>query len=567
MSESVLGGRYRVEARIGAGGMAEVFRGFDTVLHRTVAIKTLNAPYARDASFVERFRREAQAAARLSHPNIVATYDSGSDGGTQFIVMEFIEGRTLAEFLGTGKQLTAAHATQIAEEVCHALTAAHAQGVIHRDIKPGNIMVTRDGSVKVMDFGIARMVSGPETAPQTSVVMGTATYISPEQAKGLPVDARSDLYSLGAVLYEMLAGRPPFVGESSVAVAYKQVNEAPQPPSLHNADVPPALDAVVMRALAKNPANRYPDAAAFCADLVRARTGQAVEATPLLPLAGDATQVISRPRSTEILPPVVDPPGSGRKVWLGILIGVLVVAVIAGGGFLLAGTLLGNNPSPSAQVKPVPKLTGLTQSAAEAALKKAGFNTNPTISSQVSTSPPGTVISQNPAAGTPTATDAVVTLVVAKAAAQVPVPNLSLLTVAQARTALTAVHLKLAPPTTAPSTTPIGEVISQDPAAGTPVAKGTIVHIVTSSGTPSPTTADVPDVTCLTLGSARAKLTHAGFSVVNAGPASSFNATCPSGNGRIGAQSPGPGPAPFGSTVTIYTNPDPSPSPSPSPTP
>ena len=564
MSESVLGGRYRVEARIGAGGMAEVFRGFDTTLHRTVAIKTLNAPYARDASFVERFRREAQAAARLSHPNIVATYDSGTDGDTQFIVMEFIEGRTLAEFLGSGKTLTPLHATEIAEEVCNALTAAHAQGVIHRDIKPGNIMVTRDGSVKVMDFGIARMVSGPETAPQTSVVMGTATYISPEQAKGQPVDARSDLYSLGAVLYEMLAGRPPFVGESSVAVAYKQVNEMPQPPSVHNANVSAGLDAVVMRALAKNPANRYPDAAALCADLVRARTGQAVEATPLLPLAGDATQVISRPRSTEILPPVVDPPGSGRKVWLGILIGVLVVAVIAGAGILLANGLLGGKASPTAQIKPVPKLTGLDETAARAALTKAGFTGKVTINEQISTDPAGIVIAQDPIAGTPTAVDAEITLTVTKAAKQIPVPDLSTMTVDEARTALTGVFLKLGSTTTAPSDAPVGEVISQDPAASTPVAKGTAVNIVTSTG---PASVNVLDVRCLTLGSATAKLTKAGFTVVNAGPATTFNATCPPGTGRIAEQSPGPGPAPPGSTVTIYTNPASSPSPSDSPSP
>ena len=563
MSEAVLGGRYRVEARIGAGGMAEVFRGFDTVLHRTVAIKTLNAPYARDASFVERFRREAQAAARLSHPNIVATYDSGTDGDTQFIVMEFIEGRTLAEFLGTGKRLTPIHAAQIAEDVCNALTAAHAQGVIHRDIKPGNIMVTRDGSVKVMDFGIARMVSGPETAPQTSVVMGTATYISPEQAKGLPVDARSDLYSLGAVLYEMLAGRPPFVGESSVAVAYKQVNEVPQPPSVHDPDVPAALDAVVMRALAKNPANRYPDAAAFCADLIRARKGEAVEATPLLPIAGDATQVISRPRSTEVLPPMIDPPGSGRKVWLGILIGVLVVAVIAGGGILLANGLLGNGSSPSPQLKPVPKLIGLDQAAAVTALTTAGFTKDPDVTTRQSAQPVGTVIQQDPIAGTPTSTDAVVKLVVAKAIKQIPVPSLSTMTVDQARAALTVVGLKLGPQTTGPSDAPVGEVISQDPAAGTPVAKGTAVSVVTSSG---PASVTVLDVVCLPYGSAKAKLQQAGFVVVDGGPAASINTSCPAQN-RVAAQDPGPGPAADGSTVTIFTNPAPSPSPSPSPTP
>jgi beta-lactam-binding protein with PASTA domain/predicted Ser/Thr protein kinase len=564
MSGSVLGGRYRVEARIGAGGMAEVFRGFDTTLNRTVAIKTLNAPYARDASFVERFRREAQAAARLSHPNIVATYDSGTDGDTQFIVMEFIEGRTLAEFLGSGKTLTRVHATEIAEKVCEALTAAHSQGVIHRDIKPGNIMVTRDGSVKVMDFGIARMISGPETAPQTSVVMGTATYISPEQAKGLPVDARSDLYSLGAVLYEMLAGRPPFIGDSSVAVAYKQVNETPQPPSVHNPDVPPSLDAVVMRALAKNPANRYQDAASFCTDLERTRLGEAVDAPPLLPLAGDATQVISRPRSTEILPPVSDPPGSGRKVWLGVLIGVLIVAMIAGAGYLLANTLLSNNPSPSAVLKPLPDVTGKDQATAEAELAKAGFK-NIKIQQQVSTTDkPGTVITQAPSATTPTLTDATITLTIAKAEPKVSVPNLNGLTADAARAQILGAKLKVGTDTPAASSAPIGTVISQTPPAGNLVPKNTVVNFTTSSG---PDSVSVPDVTCLTLGSARAKLTKAGFQVVEGGTADTFNSSCPPGSGRIAMQDPGPGPQPPGTTVTIYTQPEQSPPPTDSPSP
>ncbi len=209
MNGSVLGDRYRLEARIGAGGMAEVYRGFDPVLNRTVAIKILLPQFARDASFVERFRREAQAAARLNHPNIVGVYDTGADDGTQFIVMEFIEGRTLADFLAAGRRPTPVQAAEISQRICGALAAAHAQGVIHRDIKPGNVMVTRDGTVKVMDFGIARITTGVETAPQTSAVLGTASYLSPEQAQGGPLDARTDIYSLGAVLYELLTGRPP----------------------------------------------------------------------------------------------------------------------------------------------------------------------------------------------------------------------------------------------------------------------------------------------------------------------------------------------------------------------
>ena len=339
----MLGGRYRVEARIGSGGMGEVYRGVDTVLDRTVAIKILLPQFARDVSFVERFRREAQAAARLNHPNLVGIYDSGADGETQFIVMEFIEGRTLADFMSSGGRFTTVHAVEVAEKICDALAYAHVAGVIHRDIKPANVMVTRKGEVKVMDFGIARIVAGPQTAPQTSAVLGTAAYISPEQAQGQPVDGRSDIYSLGAVLYEMLTGRPPFTGDSSVAVAYKQVNESPVLPSIANREVSPLLDAVLMRALAKNPANRYQTADEFRADLERARLGQDVLATPLMPAGEDATQVINRPQATAILPPQESPPGSGRKVWLGVLIGIIVVAVLAGAGYLLAQGLLGEH--------------------------------------------------------------------------------------------------------------------------------------------------------------------------------------------------------------------------------
>ncbi|HEX6844556.1 MAG TPA: protein kinase, partial [Actinomycetota bacterium] len=249
MNESTLGDRYRIEARIGAGGMAEVYRGLDPVLNRTVAIKVLLPQFARDAGFVARFRREAQAAARLNHPNIVGVFDTGADGDTQYIVMEFIEGRTLADVLASGKRPTPIQSVELAQRVGQALAAAHDQGIVHRDIKPANVMVTREGKVKVMDFGIAR-VETVETAPQTSSVLGTPTYLSPEQAQGLKVDARSDIYSLGVLLYELLAGRPPFTGDSPVAIAYKQVNETPEPPGTLNPDVTPRLDAVVMKALA-----------------------------------------------------------------------------------------------------------------------------------------------------------------------------------------------------------------------------------------------------------------------------------------------------------------------------
>ncbi|MEO8475896.1 MAG: Stk1 family PASTA domain-containing Ser/Thr kinase, partial [Actinomycetota bacterium] len=473
MSDSVLGGRYRVEARIGAGGMAEVFRGFDSVLHRTVAIKTLLPQFARDEAFVARFRREAQAAARLNHPNIVAAYDTGSDDGTHYIVMEFVEGRTLAEFLSSGRQPTPVQSSEISQKIAGALAAAHAQGVIHRDIKPGNVMVTRDGTVKVMDFGIARMTTGVETAPQTSAVLGTATYLSPEQAQGGPVDARTDIYSLGTVLYELVAGRPPFTGESPVTIAYKQVNETPVPPSQLNPDVPAPLDAVIMKALSKNPANRYQTADDFAADLERVVTGQQVEATPLLAGMGDATQVISRPAQTSVLPPVTDESTSGRKVWLGILIGILIVAVLGGGGYLLVTSLTGDDSG--TVLVDVPNVVDQPYETARAQLEDLGFVVDRKLREvDPAKTAPGTVVDQDPAAGDQLEKGGTVTLTVSREPTTVAVPGLTGMTLGQAKTALLDAGLDLGSPTQAPSNDyEVGLIFQQSPIAGDAVPKGT----------------------------------------------------------------------------------------------
>ena len=548
--KSVLSDRYQIEARIGAGGMAEVYRGFDQVLNRTVAIKVLLPQMARDTSFVERFRREAQAAARLNQPNIVGVYDTGADDGTQYIVMEFIEGRTLAEFMATGRRPTPTQAAEIAQKIAAAIAAAHAQGVIHRDIKPGNVMITRDGVIKVMDFGIARVL-GPETAPQTSAVLGTASYLSPEQAQGGPVDARTDIYSLGAVLYELLTARPPFTGDSPVAVAYKQVNEAPAVPSSMNPDVPARLDAVVMKALSKNPSNRYQTAEEFSADLARVIAGQEVEATPLMPAAiGDATQVISRPAAhTAVLPPVEEPKGSGRKVWLGVLIGLLLFALLAGAGYLLVTSL-----TDEGEQQPLIELAdyrGRPYPDVKRELEDAGLRVERTTRETDRSEEVGTVLEQDPEAGRSIAEGGTVTLTVGVARDTVAVPDVAEMTVSEAQTALRQADLTLGSTLEEPSADiTAGLVIRSDPPADAEVEPGTAVDIYVSTG---PEMVEVPDVssTCLSYGGASQLIRAAGLLVAKGDPVPSTD-QCANPS-RIIAQEPLAGTTvEAGSTVTVF---------------
>src|SRR5215208_1570004 len=269
----VLLGRYEVGRLLGAGGMAEVFEGRDRLLARRVAIKVPLSQYAHDPEFAQRFRREAQAAASLSHPGVVAVYDTGSEHGTHFIVMEYVDGRTLKDVIRAEAPLYPDRAAEICADVCSALAAAHARGLVHRDVKPANIMLMPDGRVKLMDLGIARAAVG-ETLTQTAAMLGTAQYLSPEQAQGQEVDFRGDLYSLGCCLYEMLTGTVPFRGATPVAIAYRHVREDPAPPRLLNPDIPASLEAVCLKAMAKRPENRYQTAAELRADLERVRAGQ-----------------------------------------------------------------------------------------------------------------------------------------------------------------------------------------------------------------------------------------------------------------------------------------------------
>jgi serine/threonine-protein kinase len=499
--DRIFGDRYEVEAPLGTGGMAEVWRGHDRVLNRTVAIKTLLPQFARDASFVERFRREAQAAARLNHPGIVSVYDSGTDGDAPYIVMQYIEGRTLADFLGSGKTLPPKQAAQIAQEIAEAIGAAHAHGVIHRDIKPANVMITRDGKVLVMDFGIARLISGPETAPQTSAVLGTASYLSPEQAQGQPVDARSDIYALGVVLYEMLTGRPPFTGDSPMAIAYKQVNATPPAPSSANPDVPPELDAVVMRALSKNPANRYQTGQEFADDLERARTGGQVMATPLLPAGGEATQVISRPQPTSVLPPQERDPGTPRKAWVTALLAIVVVALLAAGAYLLV-TMLTDDGGGDLVV--VPELVGLPEAEALDLLTAEGLELGERKIRRTDEVPPGEVVEQNPLPDRQVQEGSDVDIWVSAPPRLFAVPSVVGGTLEDAEAELLAANLVLGEQTPQnDQEIPEGEIISQDPAAGEEVPKDTPVNVVVSAG---PSVVIVPDVTCRKYASAKAEL-------------------------------------------------------------
>jgi eukaryotic-like serine/threonine-protein kinase len=559
-AQMLLGGRYLVESELGRGGMATVFKGTDTVLGRPVAVKVLSPQYAGDANFVARFRREAQSAARLNHTNLVSVYDTGTDDGVHFIVMEYVDAKTLADYLAGGGRIMPERAIEIAQAVCDALSMAHAHGIIHRDIKPANIMITPKGDVKVTDFGIARVISGADTLAQTAAVLGTASYLSPEQAQSQSVDQRSDIYSLGVVLYEMVTGRPPFSGDSPVMVASKHVLEQPTPPSKLNSDVSPALEAVIMKAMSKNPDNRYQDADEMRADLERARLGQAVQATPLLPESARTQRIAATGPPTAVLPPVEPGDGERRRWWIPALIVLLILAILGGGLYLLASSLLSTNTTP---VK-VPDVVGFTQDAATRTLKDAGFDVTPEFQVTANQADVGDVIKQSPDQGTLLDKGETVTITVGKAPAQVEVPDLSGMTQDEALAKLETAHLKLGTVTTQPSDQPEGTVVSQNPIPGVKLDKNSAVDVVLSAG---PTNVTVPDVVCESLGKAESELNKAGFQVVTSETETQFNFECPK-NGRVAAQDPpANSSAPSGSTITLIPSTDVSPtSPSPSPT-
>ncbi len=618
-------GRYRIIRRLGQGGMARVFLAQDESLHRQVAIKVLADRHSDDPHFIERFQREARAAARLNHPNIVQVYDQ-SQGGMSYIVQEYVEGETLKDLIRRESPLDPRRAITIALQILAALRIAHQQGVVHRDVKPQNILMQPDGKVKVADFGIASAGGDTEMTEAGSIV-GTAQYLAPEQARGLTVGPPADLYALGIVLYEMLSGRVPFEGDTAVNVAMRHVQEAPQPLTERNPLVPVALEAVVMRALAKDPRQRYQSADEMGIELDRVRQGLPIsDETAVI---GAATLAMAHPSPAETMvapplppresaPPPVRPSGNPNRKRLWILLIVLGVALlaIAAGVFAFTrgdsggGATSATTATTSALVE-IPNLVGQTQADATAALEAIGLAalitkqasadvpegeviamrpnaggsvpTGTTIELQISSGPnvvaipsvqgaalgdataqlealglvvtvvedasdsvaEGNVITQAPSAGVEVKPGSTVTLTISSGKQAGTVPNITKLDITNAQNTLIAAGLVLGAQSEANDAAPVGQVISQDPAAGTSVPAGSSVSVVISKG---PANSPVPSVINQTRADAEAALTNAGFT-----PNVTEQSTSdPAQDGIVISQNPaGSSQKPQGSSVTI----------------
>jgi serine/threonine-protein kinase len=506
----ILGGRYEVGDLIGRGGMADVHLGHDNRLGRQVAIKILRSDLARDANFLMRFRREAQSAAGLNHPSIVAIFDSGEDETTvegpgghpttlPYMVMEYVDGETLRQQLSKRHQFEPGDAIRVTESILDALAYSHRMGIVHRDIKPANVMVTATGAIKVMDFGIARAIADTAaTMTQTQSVVGTAQYLSPEQAQGQTVDARSDLYSTGCLLFELLAGRPPFVGDSPVAIAYQHVGELPQPPSVWNDGVGGDLDAVTLHALEKDREVRYQDASAFRMDLENVRLGRPISAAALATgaaVGAAATQTLPSAYAMAGTPTAVQPAlggtalppvgrdedeerrGNGKRTALIVVLALLVLGLIGWG----AATWFGNQ-TPAVVNVAVPRITGMDEQTALSTLRTANLQGQKSTAASTTVAE-GNVIAQDPAAGTQVAENSTIRFIVSRGPDNGAVPDVTGFDKNEAQKALEDAGFKVSDfvEENTPDQ-PKDKVTKTDPPANAQVPQGSSIKIFYATG-------------------------------------------------------------------------------------